>query len=76
MKYAAADFGNELYAELDRGYDSVRISRWAMATYMQHSGFTDALLDIEIMRIVAMEEGPEFELTEEQLREIAQRLIG
>ena len=76
MIYQANDFGRELLGELNRGYDVVRISRWAMATYMKYSGSTDPSLDGDIMKIVAMEEGPEFEMTEEQLRAFAQRLMA
>jgi len=76
MIYQANDFGRELLCELNRGYDIVRMSRWAMATYMKHSGCTDPSLDSEIMKVIAMEEGPEFEMTEEQLREFAQRLMA
>lgn len=76
MNYQAEHFGRELLCELDRGYDIVRISRWAMATYMKHSAYTDPSLDSEIMKVIAMEEGPEFEMTEQQLREFAQRLMA
>mgnify|MGYP005849778621 CR=1 FL=1 len=76
MTYSSHDFGRDLFDELNRGYDVVRLARWAMATYLKHSSETDPQLDKEIMRIVAMEEGPEFELTEEQLVELAHRLVG
>lgn len=76
MIYQVTDFGRELLVELNRGYDVVRISRWAMTTYMKYSGSTAPSLDGEIMKVVSMEEGPEFEMTEQQLREFAQRLMA
>lgn len=76
MNYQASDFGRELLWELNRGYNIVRISRWAMAAYLKHSSCTDPSLDSEIMKVIAMEEGPEFEMTEEELRKFAQRLIA
>jgi hypothetical protein len=76
MTYTAADFARELLAELQQGYDLVRLSRWAMATYLNRSSGMEPGLKAEIMAVVAMEEGPEFELTEQELRGIAERLMA
>jgi hypothetical protein len=46
-----------------------------MATYLKCFGCIDPPLKSEVMKVAAMEECPEFELTEEQIREFAQRLM-
>jgi hypothetical protein len=76
MNYTAEDFARELLDELQRGYDIIRLSRWAMATYLKHSSETHPELDRVIMKVVAMEEGPEFELSEDELAQLAQRLTS
>jgi hypothetical protein len=75
MTYSRQDFGRDLLSELDEGYDVVRLSRWAMSVYMQQCQKTEPELDKLIMSIVAMEEGPEFEYKEPELRELASQLI-
>jgi hypothetical protein len=76
MTYQATDFGRDLLSELKRGYDVVRISRWAMAIYLKNCSCIDPLLKKEVMKVVSMEEGPEFEMAEEQLREFAHCLMA
>lgn len=71
MTYSRQDFGEDLLAELVKGYDVVRLSRWAMSVYMKRCREIDADLDKIIMSIVAMEEGPEFEFSEQELRQMA-----
>lgn len=72
--YTSGDFARELLGELQKGYDIVRLSRWAMAIYQRYCGETEPELDDEIMKVVAMEEGPEFELSAEELVQLAQKL--
>ena len=76
MTYSSGDFARELLGELQKGYDVVRLSRWAMATYLKHSHGIEPELKREIMAVVVMEEGPEFEMTEHELREFAERLMA
>jgi hypothetical protein len=76
MTYTARDFARELLVELQKGYDVVRLSRWAMATYLKHSHEIEPELKREIMAVVVMEEGPEFEMTEQELREFTERLMA
>ena len=71
MTYTRNDFGRDLLTELERGFDVVRLSRWAMAIHMKHCRETDPELDKIIMSIVAMEEGPEFEFSEQEVRRLA-----
>jgi len=74
MKYTRSDFSKELASELAKGYDIVRLSRWAMSVYLAHCRETDADLDKVIMAIVSMEDDPQFELSEKQLRELVDEL--
>lgn len=74
MTYSRKEFGSDLMAELQKGYDVVRLSRWAMSVYVKRCNETDAELDKTIMSIVAMEEGPEFEFSEAELRNMATEL--
>lgn len=76
MTYTSGDFAQELLNELGKGYDVVRLSRWAMAAYLKHCGGIEPELKREIMAVVVMEEGPEFEMTEQELREFAERLMS
>ena len=76
MTYTKRDFGTDLLHEVNRGFDVVRLAGWAMRLYSDRirecgDGVKDA-----VMEVVVMEEGPEFEMTEEQLREFAQRLMA
>ena len=71
MTYTRKDFGKDLMAELDKDFDVARLSRWAMSVYTDRCRETDAELDKTIMSIIAMEEGPEFEFSEQELRQMA-----
>jgi hypothetical protein len=71
MNYTLNQFGTDLLAELNRGYDVVRISRWAYTRYLERCRALDPGLGEKIMEVVAMEEGPEFEMSENELREFA-----
>jgi len=71
MTYSKKQFGIELLKEIERNYDVVRLSRWA------HSKFFENCRDLEeglreiMMQIIAMEEGPEFEIPRDELRSLA-----
>ena len=71
--YTKSQFGKELEEELELKYDIVTLSRWAFQKYTDNREFEDGLSK-EIMKIVAMEEGPEFEYTKEELHELALKL--
>lgn len=74
MPYTAQNFRNELETELHKGYDVVRIARAAFQAYHEHVGEIGPELKTKIFQIVAMEEGPEFEFTEEELWQFAELL--
>jgi uncharacterized FAD-dependent dehydrogenase len=75
MIYTKFDFGKALLSELDKGYDVVQLSRWAFSIFMYYQRELDEGLEDDIMKIVVMEEGIEFELTEYELRNFAENLI-
>lgn len=74
MNYTLNEFGSELLDELDRGYDVVRLARWAYSRYLHQCSHMESNLREKIMQVVAMEEGPEFEMSEAELREFALNL--
>jgi hypothetical protein len=75
MKYTRKDFGKDLIRQLRTGYDVARLSRWAYSVYLERCREMDAGLDELVMSIVAMEEGPEFEFSEQELRRMANELV-
>jgi hypothetical protein len=74
MSYTLKQFGTELLRELSIGFEVVRISRWAHGRYLANCRGLDAAVRGTIMQVVAMEEGPEFEMSESELKEFANRL--
>jgi hypothetical protein len=76
VMYTKSDFGKALLLELNKGYDVVRLSNWAFEVFMKHQREFEKGLEDDVMKIVAMEEGPEFELSESELRTLAKTLIA
>jgi hypothetical protein len=74
MSYTKKDFGQRLRNRLSAGYDVVKIARWAHREFLENIGELDPRLDAEVMKVIAMEEGPEFEMTEGELQDMARRL--
>ena len=65
-----------LQAELDKGYDVVRVARVAFQLYQDHGVELTPDLDENLFQLMAMEEGPEFEYSEEELRMLVEKLAG
>lgn len=76
MIYTLNDFGTDLLREIDRGYDVVRLARWAMQLYSDRCRDFDGGVKDAVTEVVVMEEGPEFEMTEEELRAFAEQSKG
>jgi hypothetical protein len=74
--YSKREFGQALLSEMAKGFDVVRLSRWAFAVRLEHEREFEEGLDDIVMSIVAMEEGPEFEYSEVELRDLAQGLCS
>lgn len=75
MTVTRAEFGRALREELKRGYDVVRIARWAYEFHLRATDFESGL-EPEILRVIAMEEGSEFEQSVEDLERLADALSG
>ena len=76
MSYTLHQFGTELLLELNDDFDVVRVSRWAYEKYISNCRDVDQLTRAAMMQIVAMDEGPEFEMNESELRKFAHDLRG
>lgn len=76
MKYTKKDFAEDVLREIGNGFDVVRLARWAMRLYSCRIRDLDAGVKEAIMDVVVMAEGPEFEMTERELREFAERLMA
>lgn len=76
MAYTRKQFGLELKEKIKQKTDVDLIGSWALSIYYEHmleidDEFQDFLTDLN-----AMEGGPEFERSYEELDEIADRLIA
>jgi hypothetical protein len=74
MSYSGRDFGKELEQELSKGYDVLRIARMTFSAYQEHCREVSSALYKKMFQVIAMEEGPEFELSERQLWELVTNL--
>ena len=68
--------GKELKSELAKGYDIVRISRWALRVFSENIRFLDSSTRDILEKLLSMEDDPQFELTAIDLRNLAERLIS
>lgn len=75
MTYRKCDFGKELLAQLEKGYDPDRIGRWANEQHAKHAGEMEKGLSSEIQAVMFMEKDPDFYLDEKKLRQLAARLM-
>lgn len=75
MSYKKSDFGKRLFEQLSQGYDVARIAHWAFVEHLDHIKELEDGLDSEIMTVIAMGEGPQFHLSENELRRLAARLL-
>jgi len=67
------DFGRAFSERLDNGYDPLSLARWAYRVHLDAAGIEDGL-ETELLKIIAMEQGPEFELPVSELRALATAL--
>lgn len=70
MTYSKAQFANDINGELGSCLNVVRLSRLAQKLFLEHCRELEPGLQPLMMKIVAMEEGPEFELSAQQVREL------
>jgi len=72
--YSKKDFGRELTEEINKNFDTGKISWWAHEKYLDHASILDKETYRAIMTIIAMDEGEEFEMTKEELLKFAANL--
>ncbi len=74
MIYTKKQFGLELKQKVVEGNNIQEISTWAFKVYTDHGlNFEDGL-DYFVLQLVAMEEGPEFSLSKDDLILLANEL--
>ena len=76
MNYTKIDFALELKSQLDLGYEPKRIGQWAHKMYLQYCGKIDIELEEIMVDLFPLEEGPEFEIPESDLRALIERLLS
>jgi hypothetical protein len=76
MTYTAKQFALGLRNQLDMGYDVKRIADWAHGEYLCHGRSFAPEVQSVVMKIVAMDEGPQFELSEEDIRRLIADISG
>jgi hypothetical protein len=67
--------GRELQKKINQKLDYADISKWALDVYVTDVAVNDAELDSVLSTLMMMDEGPYFELSHQQLTEIANILI-
>ncbi|MDA8018469.1 MAG: hypothetical protein MPN21_13590 [Thermoanaerobaculia bacterium] len=75
MIYTKSAFGNALRVQLALGYEPRRLARWAYAKYLDHANELESGLYDELMKIATMEQDPQFELTKEEIEQLARNLL-
>lgn len=75
MKYTNEQLGKQLNEELKKGYDIVRISRWASTIYCNSLRDLDEMQTDVLAELLRMEDDPQFEYSEQKLRSLATLLI-
>lgn len=73
--YSKKQFVDALKAECEEDYDVVKLARWAHGVFLENCRYLEKGLQPFIMKVVAMEEGEEFELTKGQLFAEAENLL-
>lgn len=75
MIYSKEQFVRELADVCRDSYDIVKVSRWAHGKYLANSRFMESGLEDFVMRVIAMEEGEEFEFSRDELLHQASLLL-
>jgi len=69
------NIGKGLKAELMKGYDIVRISHWAFQIFSNEKSLDPEVKDT-LEKLFSMEDDPQFELSQEELTQLANKLIA
>jgi hypothetical protein len=76
MNYNNKKLGEELKTQLEKGYDIVKISRWAYTFYSHNCRFLNSSTEEILEYLFRMEDDPQFEYTEQELWLLAELLIN
>lgn len=76
MTYTKEKLGLELKAQLIQGKDYNAIASWAFKIYLEHGLDFEQGLDYFVLKLMAMEEGPEFILSKQDLLNLSNILIN
>lgn len=68
--------GGELRIELLKGFDIIRISRWAFHLLSENLGSLDPDIQDILEELFGMKDGSQFELAAEELTKLAEKLIS
>lgn len=74
MKSLKLEFGSELKSLLKEPTDILLISKWAYKKYIDNRNLDKCLKEI-LITLSFMEDDPQFELSDKQLSDIAEKLI-
>ena len=73
--YTAKQLAEDLTAKLDAGLSPLDIAKWAYEVYLARCrDLVDDGTRQALMKLFAMSEGPEFEYTHDELRQMADEL--
>lgn len=75
MTYTKKQFGSELKREIEGDNDNDEISKWAFNIYTNHGLEFENGLESFVLKLISMEEGPEFFLSKEELNSLADELM-
>jgi hypothetical protein len=75
MAYTKKEFGLELQRQLLLGNDYNKIAKWAFDLYLEQGLNFEKDLDCIVLKLIAMEEGVEFILSNQDLLNLANELI-
>ena len=76
MSYTNEEFGKQLDKELTKGYDIVKISRWAFNIFYNHTRELNTIQRNILEKLLRMEDDPQFEYTEQELVSLVKKLIN
>lgn len=73
--YTTAKIGRGLKTQLNKGYDIIRISAWADEVLIDNIRELNSYLEDILRHLAMMQDDPQFEIPEKELRDLADRLI-
>jgi hypothetical protein len=74
MAYSAKNLSEELGKEIAQGYRARKVAQLAGKIHYNHRRELSRYLDCKLMQLTAMEEGPEFELSEGEMQHLISEL--